>query len=1712
MVAADERKNVQVRDGSTAGKSVLDQSFDLLEYLSAVAREIGPKPVRDVRSHPFTLWPSEVPNVPGVVLGPTGEGSSWLEVARVAAPASAGIPAHLSELLHDRQALDDPDVTPRLSEAALERRIDASVSEEFGEPPASDEEDPFASDRAARTIELRHQLEAAFRAWVEGTWTAWAEKARPVLAARRLYGRLYELHLSADVDSATHEVIWGHLVLSCRTGEGTVVAPMLTANVTVEIDPDDATIRVAAEQPVGLELDAVEGTGMAGIDGLVALQSTLRTTPPDPWARDERLAVRGQLIAPLGVDASLHDSDDPAPVGKAPLVNDGWVLFMRKRPLRQERFYDELAHMIQDEEFLPEALASVVADKDRVDRALTALGREPSADDGTADRLMMPLPANEEQERIARQLARARGVTVQGPPGTGKSHTIVNLVSHLVAQGKRVLVTAEKEQALSVLRDKIPDQLRDLSIAVLGSTPAAMEDLRSAAQSMQDSLSAIDTHREERRIAELGSTIDSRRDSLHRIDAALVEALRSEQREYKLPTGPARAPEVAEWLVDNKHLDVVVDQVPTDAPLPVTPAELVELANLLRTVSAEDALAAILDLPVEEWLPSASDLASTLERLEALRAKVTALAESGLRIESLDLLSLDDLQNRASGLRDAVSALRGLSGEWEDRFGSATRGGDTAVAWVIEHNPAVRAKLAAARELANRLAGHVLTVPDGNPGAQLGLVQQWAERLAAGKKISLFASKELKEFGSQVQVDGYPVSTIEHLELVKAQVQARTTLWEAHTLMTQAYAPCQIPVPVLNSSFLFAAEHLASRVDRAYTWWSQEYPELSRQLRALVTTPDPALRPETLESVAGLFESAAARLEERRVTEEIDALTTRIAERSMSSKASPLWSALLSALQMARPDSWGSALDEARRLLSVRAEVLRSHELAERIDRGGAPRWARAILESRGDHAVVGAPEDLPISWERAKARTWLTALHSEFDVESLMNRSHTEARELRDAIVDMASRSARVQLKKNLKDRQRRALETWLTAVKRVGKGTGKNAPRFQAAAREALPAAMGAVPIWIMPIYRVMENFDPRVSDLFDVVVVDESSQCDLLSLGVLALGKKSVVVGDDKQTTPERVGVQTDRIAALQDLHLRDLPEAKLLTLDESLYSISGRAFPSTIALKEHFRCVPEVIGFSNRYYNGAIQPLREVGVPQIGDPLKVVHVDGAISVARGSSRVNIDEATAIADQIAACVADSAYDGLTFGVVTMMSGPQAQIIQDLIRDRIGDEEFEHRRLRVGNPPLFQGDERNVMFVSMVAHDNSFAATTLRYAQWANVAVSRAQDQLWIFHSMDPSTLHHEDQRRAMIDYARSYGRRDEAKGLYELTESKFERDVLRQMLERGYEVIPQHRVGNYRIDFVVRVAPGEQLAVECDGDTFHGPDKWDDDVRRQRVLERLGWSFWRVRASAYYLDPEVALKPLWDRLEEMKARAAEAAAVLRARQTAAEKQRLEALQKKAARTVTEPVPKLDEPALDEATAPPTAGPRSAESPAGPPRSAPLGRAAAHPVASDAPEPSRLRAWARENGYSIGDRGRISQDIVNAYRAAQRPVGVVVPAAPEVQNRGSRDQASHAQKPGVQDVSSPSPTELEAAWKHGVSYQLDAEGDILQRNDGRTLASVIGRQRASTIRDRMRAIRPHGGRFKVDEFGIMVTLVDSEPTFVTRIAREEWFPGHWS
>ncbi|GFJ78489.1 DUF559 domain-containing protein [Phytohabitans houttuyneae] len=98
-------------------------------------------------------------------------------------------------------------------------------------------------------------------------------------------------------------------------------------------------------------------------------------------------------------------------------------------------------------------------------------------------------------------------------------------------------------------------------------------------------------------------------------------------------------------------------------------------------------------------------------------------------------------------------------------------------------------------------------------------------------------------------------------------------------------------------------------------------------------------------------------------------------------------------------------------------------------------------------------------------------------------------------------------------------------------------------------------------------------------------------------------------------------------------------------------------------------------------------------------------------------------------------------------------------------------------------------------------------------------------------------------------------------------FQRAVHRRLTAAGLRAVPQFRIGNFKVDFMIATPDGRRLAVECDGDSYHGAEAFAHDLRRQAILERVGnCVFVRLRASVFHRDPDAAMRPVWERAEEL------------------------------------------------------------------------------------------------------------------------------------------------------------------------------------------------------------------------------------------------------
>jgi very-short-patch-repair endonuclease len=604
--------------------------------------------------------------------------------------------------------------------------------------------------------------------------------------------------------------------------------------------------------------------------------------------------------------------------------------------------------------------------------------------------------------------------------------------------------------------------------------------------------------------------------------------------------------------------------------------------------------------------------------------------------------------------------------------------------------------------------------------------------------------------------------------------------------------------------------------------------------------------------------------------------------------AHPCMAELAHAIEVRDSARWSAAWDTRERLRAEKDRCQRHQELVDDL-RSACPELATLMQSTQGGPEWKGRLRQLGRAWDWGAARAWLRKVTDPGRYERVAEKRHRLQDRIEKKLEELAALKAWQAFFLRLDDQTEQNLTAWTTAVARIGMGTGKYAYRHRRTARQYLMSCIPKMPAWIMPLHKLWETTDPTPG-AFDTVIVDEASQARIEALALLLLAKRIIVVGDDKQNSPEAVGVLEDDIARLARDHLQQFRFRDEFRPDTSLYDHAERAFGNLISLREHFRCVPEIIRFSNDlcYTDAPLIPLRQPPPKSKRlRPLEHVFVAQGACEGDGQRIINRAEAEAIVEKIRECLDNEAYEGRTMGVIVLQGHAQAELIEKKLLEVLEPKVREGRKLRCGVPATFQGDQRDVIFLSLVVAPNHHfrALTGLPDQRRFNVAMSRARDQVLLFHSVQQHELSREDLRWRVLNFIYSPGQQvleelyeeldrleREAKRSYRQPgeqpdpyESWFEVDVARELLRRKYRLRPQVEAAGYRLDLVVEGLVS-RLAIECDGEAWHGPERFDQDMARQRQLERAGWTFVRIRESEFYADADGAVRRCVDACEEL------------------------------------------------------------------------------------------------------------------------------------------------------------------------------------------------------------------------------------------------------
>lgn len=393
------------------------------------------------------------------------------------------------------------------------------------------------------------------------------------------------------------------------------------------------------------------------------------------------------------------------------------------------------------------------------------------------------------------------------------------------------------------------------------------------------------------------------------------------------------------------------------------------------------------------------------------------------------------------------------------------------------------------------------------------------------------------------------------------------------------------------------------------------------------------------------------------------------------------------------------------------------------------------------------------------------------------------------------------------------------------------------------------------------------PLEPGYFDLVVIDEASQCDIASaLPLLYRAKRSVIIGDPQQLR-HISALSRPRDSELQ--HRYGLVETRVgwMYSVASLYDAAAGVVPhgGLVNLRDHHRSHADIIGFANRaFYEGRLrvathhQSLRR---PRPEEPGVVWQdVQGRVTRPASGGARNVREAEAVIAALEDLLVTRAYGG-SVGVVTPFRA-QAQLLQQLVQDSepLGLVR-EKSQLLVDTVHRFQGDERDVMLFSPVV-SAGMSAGALGFLRsnghLFNVAITRARALLHVVGDRAAAAASDVGYLAQFASYATELDGSTDAKQQSQAGPmgpeyppvarpeqvSEWERVLYRAMHAAGIRAIPQFTVEQYDLDFAVIVG-NRRLNIEVDGERYHrswtGELCLRDQLRNQRLLE-LGWDIQR------------------------------------------------------------------------------------------------------------------------------------------------------------------------------------------------------------------------------------------------------------------------------
>ncbi|MXQ54698.1 AAA domain-containing protein [Shimazuella alba] len=1411
---------------------IRERVIRLFQYLKET-KNLQEKIVQTVDEYETVWWQSDLIGMSGVdIYDIYSNDEVWMSVER---PQLSEAPTPPSKLVGWITDWKQPDKKPK--------------------PLASKGKKEFQKD--TERVEL-------FENWLNDYWKPWSEEVSSKYRVKKVYDELFSLYNRLQAEGDSVEIVWGHGLLSWEVDGVRISRHLIVTPMELHFYPEKGEFRLTSTSKGSyMETDMLTSVAFGHtnqIHDLVQEQGGLYS----PRQEEELSPVLQRVVHVISPDGHYSPQmDQVTKTSGRPFVSYSPAVFIRRKGVfawNQE--LNEVIDRLNEGYPISRVLSQLVWLEDE---DVFSFERD-NQDDILGDHLLFPLPANQQQKEIVEKLNQQNGVVVQGPPGTGKSHTIANLICHLLAQGKRVLVTSEKERVLDVLRGKIPHEIRSLCVSFLGGDAKSVKELENSIRSISEQLSTKQLSELEQSIAEYDQELRNVRNNINSIEEQMGKIAMMDNASKEIDGEKWTPLSAAKWLHQNKEHNWLPDSIHYDISQPLSAQEVQDLVESLTHFQLEDRIALTNVRPDLSQLPNPQTFSALMQELQIveqnveqnrvfyqewnLSGSISHLLPPATRVVEEAILELQEIYRDSWQL--ALLQQNGEDHDWPELIEEFRE----RLSWIGAYDKA--------------LLEFEVVLPTSKSTATIRqdvayVLDRMKQMKRTGRVFRQITGRQYSYLFKDCMINGKLAKEREDFEIIQDFIERNDlrnrVVLKWNRLMEDINGPM---VEANTPRLVHLLTECLEQIEYLQAWPARVAQQLDPIVEKLGVPQVDYVQIEWYEDFLNALQALQDYIQWEKLNQKYKQLHHTLSVGRDSEYAHPSWNELLTALQEADIDRWSQIYTNLERLEGLQTVYSRFQEKYEQL-RSFAPKLV-AKMEQEEKYPFDHFAE----AWKWSRLKNWLSQFTPTDNLDSLekelKKHQDREAFIIRKLVADATWKE---RLEKTT-EKEKRSLISWLQLIKRIGTSTDKQLDMYRKEANEELNVCRSAIPVWIMPIQRVIENIKLD-DDRFDVVIVDESSQSNLYALSALLRGKKAVIVGDDGQIMPDVVEFDNKLNMELIQRYLYDIPQSGHLDISTSLYDTANRIIHNKVILKEHFRSVPEIIQFSNQLsYDNEMIPLRLPNLQDNFTPSIVavpVQVENPKEHAKG---LNEPEAIAVVEQILKCTKDERYANKTFGVISLSGQEQAKLVEDKLRLELGELEMMRRHIICGDPYRFQGDERDIIFLSLGVLPGSRPKALASDAdrRQFTVATSRARDRLFLFHSVDLNELSPDDVRFFLLKYCQNVSAGNNMDALEEaaLFASQLEQDVYQYIVDKGYTASVKVQIGIGKSLDIVIEGERTRLAIECDGDKVLTMDQWKLEFERQSLLERVGWHFHRIQGSYFYQDPENAMQSVWEKCKEL------------------------------------------------------------------------------------------------------------------------------------------------------------------------------------------------------------------------------------------------------